>query len=223
MSNQPSAPGASSSLFARPIGFVRDLPIWTKLGLIMIVPTIATIVVGTAGLLDQVDQASGAERGRLLSVLSGEAGALVHNLQDERTSAIRLLYSPPASLEARKAEYTQQQAQTEAAKARYLLNRTTIAEVPPNLRTLLDEIQSQLGQLPTLRGQVTELNKVPLSIAQRRYQVLITDLLEIRDLSAQLTGDTELTDRMRAASAVATAKEFMSQERAIILGALADQ
>jgi signal transduction histidine kinase len=221
VSKQPSAPGAKSSLFARPIGFVRDLPIWTKLGLIMIVPTIATIVVGTAGLLDQVEQASGAERARLLTVLSGEAGALVHSLQDERTTAIQLLYSPPASLEARKTAYTAQQAKTEAAKARYLLNRTTIAEVPPNLRTLLDSIQAQLGQLQTLRGQVTELNKVPLSIAERRYRVLISDLLEIRDLSAQLTGDTTLTDRMRAAASVATAKEFMSQERAIILAALA--
>ena len=221
MSKQPSAPGAVSSLFARPIGWVRDLPIWTKLGLIMIVPTIATIVVGTAGLLDQVDQASGAERARLLTVLSGEAGALVHNLQDERTTAIQLLYSPPAALEARKTAYTAQQVQTEAAQARYLLNRTTIAEVPPNLRGLLDGIQAQLGQLPTLRGQVAELNKVPLSIAERRYRVLIADLLEIRDLSAQLTGDTALTDRMRAASSVATAKEFMSQERAIILAALA--
>ena len=157
MSKQPSAPGAASSLFARPIGFVRDLPIWTKLGLIMIVPTIATIVVGTAGLLDQVDQASGAERARLLTVLSGEAGVLVHNLQDERTTAIQLLYSPPAALEARKTAYTAQQVKTEAAKARYLLNRTTIAEVPDSLRTLLDRIQAQLGQLPTIRGQVVEL------------------------------------------------------------------
>ena len=187
----------------------------------MIVPTIATIVVGTAGLLDQVDQASGAERARLLTVLSGEAGALVHSLQDERTTAIQLLYSPPSSLEARKTTYTAQQAKTEAVKGRYLLNRTTIAEVPPNIRTLLDGIQDQLGQLPTLRAQVAEINKVPLSIAERRYRVLISDLLEIRDLSAQLTGDTSLTDRMRAASAVATAKEFMSQERAIVLAALA--
>jgi len=30
-----------------PAGRLRDLPIWSKLGLIMIVPTIATIVVGT--------------------------------------------------------------------------------------------------------------------------------------------------------------------------------
>ncbi len=75
--------------------------------------------------------------------------------------------------------------------------------------------------MQTLRGQVAELNKVPLSIAERRYRVLIGDLLAIRDLSAQLTGDTALTDRMRAAASVALAKEFMSQERVTILAALA--
>jgi hypothetical protein len=53
----------------------------------MIVPTIATIVVGTVGLLDQVEQANNAERARTLAVLSGEAGNLVHQLQDERAAA----------------------------------------------------------------------------------------------------------------------------------------
>ncbi len=225
MSKQPSGPGHISSRFARPIGFIRDLPIWTKLGLIMIVPTIATIVVGTAGLLDQVDQASGAERARSLTVLSGDAGALVHSLQEERTQAIKLLYIQPGSdaavLETQKSAYANQQKVTETAEAKYVLSRSTIAEVPPNLRTLLDGIQAELGQLGALRAQVTALTQIPLSIAEKRYRVLITDLLEIRDLSAQLTGDTTLTDRMRAAASVATAKEFMSQERAIILEALA--
>jgi signal transduction histidine kinase len=223
VSKQPSAPGHGhvSTRFARPIGFVRDLPIWTKLGLIMIVPTIATIVVGTAGLLDQVEQASGAERARSLTVLSGDAGALVHSLQEERMQAIKLLYSPSSVLETQKSQYANQQKVTDTAKTKYGLSRSTIAEVPPNLRTLLDGIQVQLGQLDSLRGQVTALTQIPLSIAERRYRVLITDLLEIRDLSAQLTGDTTLTDRMRAAASVATAKEFMSQERAIILEALA--
>jgi hypothetical protein len=223
VSKQPSAPGHGhvSTRFARPIGFVRDLPIWTKLGLIMIVPTIATIVVGTAGLLDQVEQASGAERARSLTVLSGDAGALVHSLQEERMQAIKLLYSPSSVLETQKAQYSEVQKKTEAAKTKYGLSRSTIAEVPTNLRTLLDGIQVQLGQLEALRAQVVSLTQIPLSIAERRYRVLITDLLEIRDLSPRLTGDTTLTDRMRAAASVATAKEFMSQERAIILEALA--
>jgi signal transduction histidine kinase len=221
VSKQPSAPGMDSSRFARPMGFVRDLPIWTKLGLIMIVPTIATIVVGTAGLLDQVDQASGAERARSLTVLSGDAGALVHGLQDERALAVQLLTAPQASVAPLKEAYAKQQAKTDASYTKYRTSRTTIADVPDNLRGLLGDIESQLGELPVMRGQVNDLNKMPLTVAEDRYQVLIADLLQIRDLSAQLTGDSTLTDRMRAASSVATAKEFISQERAIILIALA--
>ena len=177
MSTQPSAPGMVSSRFARPIGFVRDLPIWTKLGLIMIVPTIATIVVGTAGLLDQVNQASGAERARSLTVLSGDAGALVHGLQDERALAIRLLSAPPAAVEPLKTGYAKQQEATDAFNAKYRLTRSTIADIPDNLRRLLDSIESKLTELPVIRGRVTELDKMPLSVAEQRYRVLISDLL----------------------------------------------
>ena len=37
----------------------------------MIVPTLATIVVGTHGLVDHIDDASDADRARTLPVLSG--------------------------------------------------------------------------------------------------------------------------------------------------------
>ncbi len=221
MSKQQNAPGRVSSRFSRPVGWVRDLPIWTKLGLIMIVPTLATIVVGTAGLLDQVQQASNAERARSLAVLSGDAGNLVHRLQDERAIAIQLLNAANPDIERLKNDYAQQQELTEAANVKYRLSRSTLADVPDNLRALLDQIEKQLGEMPVMRTQVASRNKIPLSIAERRYRVLISDLLDIRDLSAQLTGDTTLTDRMRAAASVATAKEFLSQERVVILQALA--
>jgi signal transduction histidine kinase len=200
------------------------MPIWTKLGLIMIVPTLATIVVGTAGLLGQVEQASVVERARALTVLSGDAGNLVHNLQDERAFAIQLLSAPPgdtATVDKLKNEYAASHRKTETANAKYRLSRSALADVPENLRALLEQIETRLGQLPVLRSQIDGLNKVALSIAEGDYRVLITDLLDIRDLSAQLAGDTTLTDRMRAAAAVATAKEFLSQERVVILQALA--
>ncbi len=87
MSKRPKHGDGSCRVFAGRPGSLRDLPIWTKLGLIMIVPTIATIVVGTAGLLDQVEQASDAERARSLTVLSGEAG-------DARDTACRTSARP---------------------------------------------------------------------------------------------------------------------------------
>src|SRR5690606_2422947 len=69
----------------------RDLPIWVKLGVIMIVPTLATIVVGTNGLLGHIDTASSADRARVLANLSETTGELVHLLQDERVAAVMVL------------------------------------------------------------------------------------------------------------------------------------
>jgi signal transduction histidine kinase len=222
VSTQPSAQSKASSRYARPVGWVRDLPIWTKLGLIMIVPTIATIVVGSVGLLDQVQQANNAERARTLAVLSGEAGNLVHRLQSERASAVTLLKAPAGDVDRLKSEYTKQQQTVDAANARYRLSRSTLADIPDNLRALLNGIETGLGELPVLRADVEALTKVPLSTTESRYQVLVADLLQIRELSAQLTGDTTLTDRMRTAAAVATDKEFLSQERVVIIEAMAE-
>jgi hypothetical protein len=204
----------------RPVGWLRDLPIWTKLGLIMIVPTIATIVVGTAGLLDKVQAANNADRARTLAVLSGEAGGLVHELQDERAVAVRLLKASTADVDRVRNEYAAQYQQTDQANIEYRQSRSTLADIPPNLRALLDSIEGELGELPVLRSEVEPRNKITLRVTVGRYDVLIADLLAIRDLSAQLAGDTTLTDRLRAAGAIATAKEFLSQERVVVLEAL---
>jgi signal transduction histidine kinase len=186
----------------------------------MIVPTIATIVVGTAGLLNQVQDANNADRARALAVLSGDAGNLVHRLQDERAAAVQLLQAPASGVDAAKNAYLAQAEQSDAANSRYRLSRSTLGDLPDNLRALLNQIETQLGELPVMRSQVQDRGKIPLSGAERRYQVLIADLLQIRELSAQITGDTTLSDRLRAAGAVASAKEFLSQERVVVQQAL---
>jgi len=220
VSTQTGAPDLVQSRFSRPASWVRDLPIWTKLGLIMIVPTLATIVVGTAALLGQVQQASLVERARSLTVLSGDASAVVQQLQNERALGVQVLQAPPSALAALTAGYKKQSAGTDAAILKYHTDRITIAEVPDNVKVVLDGIEVKLADLQTVRTQVGT-NKVALTVAESRYQVLISDLLSIRDLSAQLTGDPTLTDRMRATSEIARTKEFLSQERIVVLEALA--
>jgi signal transduction histidine kinase len=222
VSNQLSAPGRGQVRMSGPASWIRDLPIWTKLGLIMIVPTVATIVVGTAGLLSQVQQASLVERARSLTVLTGDADTLVHQLQGERALAVQLLEAAPADAPALTATYKKQETATDQSNVKYRIDRTTIADVPDNLRALMDQIESELSELPVMRTQVESLTQMPLSIAYTRYGVLISNLLNIRELSAQLTGDPTLNDRMRAASALALAKEFLSQERVVVGEALAD-
>src|SRR5918994_2825167 len=90
VSKRPKTANGVMSRLRRPAGRLRDLPIWSKLGLIMLVPTLATVVVGTSGLIDHINEASDAERARTLSVLSQAAGGLVDHLQNERAYGVMI-------------------------------------------------------------------------------------------------------------------------------------
>ena len=74
MSERPKAENSLLSRLRRPMGRLRDLPIWSKLGLIMIVPTVATVVVGTSGLIDHLDTLSDAGRAHDLAILTQHSG-----------------------------------------------------------------------------------------------------------------------------------------------------
>ena len=206
MSTQPSAPGRASSRFSRPVGYVRDLPIWTKLGLIMIVPTLATIIVGTVG---------SARPGRAGEQRRPGPRARRALRRRRQPRPLRCRTSGPSSsscsarrrrtTERLKAEYATRQQQTDTANGRYRLSRSTLADIPDNLRALLDRIETQLGELPVLRSQVERPSprcRCPPPSASTGCSSPTCS--SIPDLSAQLTGDTTLTDRMRAAAAVAT-------------------
>ncbi|MEV4413009.1 nitrate- and nitrite sensing domain-containing protein [Catellatospora sp. NPDC049609] len=187
------------------------MPIWSKLGLIMIVPTLATIVVGTNGLLDNLDTATGADRTRILSVLVKESGALVDDLQNERAAAVMLLgtpNTPPAS-------YEVAGKLVDEARRPYAQQRGALVDADSGLRDLLEQIDTSLASLPSVREQVKD-KKIRQSDAAIRYQVLIDNLLQIRDRAAQIAGSGELGDGLRAASAIATAKKYLSEERVIV-------
>ena len=77
MSKRPKTAGSFLSRLRRPASRLRDMPIWSKLGLIMIVPTIATVVVGTSGLIDHVETLNNANRAGDLANLSSYSGDLV--------------------------------------------------------------------------------------------------------------------------------------------------
>ena len=227
MSKQQSAPGAVPSRITRPVSFLRDLPIWTKLGLIMIVPTLATIIVGTTGLLEHVDAANNADRARTLVILSGSAGSLAHALQDERSKADQLLDTPSSdkpTLATLTTDYKKLQGVSDGPTGTlgYHQSLSTLADVPDNLKVLLGGIEQDLSELPAVRGEVAARSKITMTGAEQVYGQLITRLLSIRDVAAQLTGDTTLSERLRAAGAVAASKEYLSQERVIVLQALAD-
>jgi signal transduction histidine kinase len=204
------------------LGRLRDLPIWSKLGLIMIVPTLATIGVGTNGLIEHLGTANDADRARTLSQLSEASGALVHNLQNERAAATMLLgATKPADKQRYNQAYTEVQPTVDETKRPYQQERNALNadDLPPNFRDRLTSIDGRLGDLPAIRSQVTN-GRLQLSNTRDNYSQLLTDLISVRDSAAQLAGDTTLGDQMRAGAALARYKDAISEERIVGLSIL---
>ncbi|MEU2611422.1 nitrate- and nitrite sensing domain-containing protein [Micromonospora sp. NPDC007271] len=228
MSKRPKTAGSFLSRLRRPASRLRDMPIWSKLGLIMIVPTIATVVVGTNGLVGHLETLNNANRAGDLANLIGYSGALVDTLQDERVTAV--LWLGANSRGQTKAEQAQANAQYQEAynransrvdqeKAPYSRQRAAIDDLPSNFEVLLDRIDQSLADLPGTRSQVYN-GKLTIDAAEKSYEGLINDLLSIRDSATQLAGDADLSDHMRAAAAVARQQEYLSQRRVVVHQAL---
>nr|MDT0658002.1 nitrate- and nitrite sensing domain-containing protein [Micromonospora sp. DSM 115978] len=220
MSKRPKTANTFLSRLRRPFGRLRDMPIWSKLGLIMIVPTLATVVVGTTGLIDHLDTADDANRARNLANLSAVSGELVHNLQDERAAAVLLLGAQSAGDKEKYLDsYSKLHPTVDGAKAPYSEQRAGLTDLPSNFVALLTRIDQNLADLPGTRSQVVNA-RLKLVEAAQAYEGLISDLLDIRDSATQLAGDTGLSERMRAAAATARAKEFLSARRVVVHRAL---
>nr|WP_277349646.1 nitrate- and nitrite sensing domain-containing protein [Planosporangium thailandense] len=189
----------------------------------MIVPTIATVVVGMLGLVGNYHRASDADQSRLLAGLTAESGALVHELQNERAAATLLLGSPSNDT---RAAFDRQTASTDQASKQYRLRRSALANLPADFRGQLNRIDTQLSDLAKQRdqirssGQQNAAEPTTLSNAIFRYQTLIGDLVSIRGAAAQLAGDQNLSNDMRASAALSQSKEFLAQERVVVLQAL---
>ncbi|MEH0841771.1 nitrate- and nitrite sensing domain-containing protein [Micromonospora sp. CPCC 205711] len=216
MSKRPKAAGSFLSRLRRPASRLRDMPIWSKLGLIMIVPTIATVVVGTSGLVDHLQTLNNANRAGDLANLVGYSGDLVNSLQDERTSAVLLLDSPKGQAREQYQEaYNRVNSRVDQSKAPYSQQRVEIEDLPGSLDALLDQIDQDLSDLPGTRSQVYS-GKLRVSQAIAFYQELIDHLLSVRDSTTQLAGDNDLSDRMRSAAAIARTKEYLSLQRTVV-------
>ncbi|WP_422734347.1 nitrate- and nitrite sensing domain-containing protein [Micromonospora sp. WMMD558] len=215
MSKRPKTAGSFLSRLRRPAGRLRDMPIWSKLGLIMIVPTIATVVVGTSGLVDHLQTLNNANRAGDLTSLVGHSGELVNRLQDERNNAIRLVGSPRSATDGFRKAYEQASVGVEEAKGPYSRQRAEVEDLPNSFENELRFIDRALTDLPGIRSQVLN-RKLDTAQTQQQYDDLIANLLNVRDSATQLAGDLELSDQMRAATALARHKEFHSQERYVV-------
>ncbi|TWG25831.1 signal transduction histidine kinase [Actinoplanes teichomyceticus] len=228
MSKRPSEADGVMSRLRRPTGRLRDLPIWSKLGLIMLVPTVATIIVGVNGLVDHIDEADNAENARTLAALSQAAGGLVDQLQSERAYAMMIAVAKDKELnkafnggkedaavvKAAVDRYNSEHSKVEAANQPYSQQRAALDDVPDRVDILLSRLDLNLADLAAYRSKVTNGTESTKSV-ETTYGKLISDLLSVRDVAAQQASDTSLSDHLRAVAEVARAKEYISTERYI--------
>ncbi len=218
MSKRPTTANGVMSRLRRPADRLRDLPIWSKLGLIMLVPTLATIIVGVSGLVDHINTASNAERARNLSVLSEAAGGLVDHLQNERAYAVMIKENDPtrnaAVHNAAVKAYDSEATLVDQAKVAYSQEKVTLNDVPAKVNTLLLRLDRNLEDLPTIRSQAAN-SRLETKDVEDNYTKIISDLISVREVSAQLADDTTLADHLRAVSALAQAKEYIAEQRDI--------
>src|SRR4051812_24723394 len=215
VSKRPKTATGVMSRLRRPADRLRDLPIWSKLGLIMLVPTLATIIVGVSGLVDHIDTASNAERARNLAVLSEAAGGLVDRLQNERAYGVEIKkYGKTSVGQVATTAFLKENASTDEAKVPYSQQKALLDDVPPKVATLLLRLDRNLEELPAKRTSIAK-GTLQVPDVEDTYNILINDLLAVRDVAAQLSSDTELSDHLRTVAAVARAKEFVAEQRDI--------
>jgi hypothetical protein len=191
--------------------------VWVKVGLVMVLPVAATVALVTNGLLDYGDTAKQAEQASALATVVQASGDLADLLQEERAAAAMLLASldSPRQPGYRSTYDNARSAVTEAA-GDYTARRTALGEVPTNVLTTLNRIDSGLRTLPDLRTAIGT-DKVAFTDATRGYDAVVENLLQLRDNAAQVATDPALNQRMRAAAAIARGKEHLSQERVTVL------
>ncbi|GAA3929379.1 sensor histidine kinase [Actinoplanes auranticolor] len=223
MSKRPKTANAVMSRLGRSSGRLRDLPIWSKLGLIMLVPTLATVVVGTSGLIDHINEASDAERARTLSVLSQAAGGLVDHLQNERAYGVMIATTKKNTPERAAADeaYKNEHPKVDAAKLPYSQQKAALDDVPEPVQILLKRLDSNLLELPATRSR-TANGDYETPELRENYDKLINDLLNVRDASAQLAQDTNLSTKLRVVAAVARGKDYIAQQRAVGLDVIGE-
>ncbi len=203
----------------RPVGYLRDRSIGFKLGLIMLVPTLATVVVGFGALAANIGTAHNADRARILAGVTGDTGKLVHDLQNERAAATMMLAQNDSG--AKRAAAAQFDGFTKSSDDdvhAYTAHKAALTGLPATFRTLLGTIDTGITDLGKVRDQLRHApTTITTATATTTYTSLISNLIAIRDSAAQLAGDTALSYEMRAGAAVSQYKEYVSQERIDVL------
>lgn len=170
-------------------GRLKDARIRVKLGLILIIPTLAVLALATDRVVQHGQQAVDIELIRSLAELSNSASAVTQEVQHERMTAAAFLANPNAQSD----QYLPQIRRTDQAITAYQALRAKLTDVPTSVADQLADIDQQLSILESARQQVLTRSDLTVSAVVLRYGAMAESLVAYRDSLGQIAGDTELS------------------------------
>jgi len=187
-----------------------------KLGVIVVVPTVALLIAAVVGVNGQVERAGQASAVEDLADVGRQVTSLVHQLQRERDVTAgwvaRGRTSEPADVAA-------QRAAVDLAAQAYAGAVDRLGGLGGQAGRLVANADTRLASLPVLRAALAE-TALPGEAGFAVYSSIVTDLLALIDEIGRATADRALAEPVRALDALARAKEFASQQRGVLYAVL---
>ncbi len=205
---------------------LSDVRIQSKLGLILLVPILAVVALAGIELATAGQTLVDARQVDSTVRLSNKAGRLIQALQDERLAAAQVLMASPNSARTDLTNnFKKQNTRTDQAVRTYRAQRSELKNPPGDMTGQLSVISNQLDSLTKeVRLEVLSPDEADATVASVtfRYQVLISELLDMRQSVVKYTASRVLSDELSANAALSQAKEFAAQEQLALLRVISD-
>ncbi|MFF4835748.1 nitrate- and nitrite sensing domain-containing protein [Streptomyces sp. NPDC001315] len=231
---RPGRPGASASTDPTPVVkppkgptgpgsrvALRNWRISTRLVSLLALPVVAATTLGAVRINQSMDDIQQLDNMKLLTEMTKQATELASALQEERDQS-----SGPLAHDAKAAKYTVEgyRDKTDRAMLNFLDASDEIddASKDGNLQGVRDSLvglQRDLNTLSKIRSTAYEADGNATQTVEA-YHRLISHLLDLSQDMAEATSNPEMISRTRALAAFSSAKEYASEQRAVLGAAL---
>ncbi|HWF93723.1 MAG TPA: nitrate- and nitrite sensing domain-containing protein [Xanthobacteraceae bacterium] len=191
---------------------LADLPIRSRIAIACLIPLLAFTGFAGKAMLEKRAQSQAADSVAALIEVAPLISGLIHELQKERGSSVGFVSSKGQALVD---TMRNQRPATDKALASFRQRMTGFdrSELGAKLGRSLDDAQSALGMLATMRSAVDTLALSAPKIAEY-FNATVADLVAAVRATGDLTDDVRILRQSIAFSAFVQRKEFAGQERA---------
>ncbi|MEV1023997.1 nitrate- and nitrite sensing domain-containing protein [Streptomyces sp. NPDC050264] len=209
----PTGPGPRIAL--------RNWRISTRLVALLTLPVVAATSLGALRISESLDDIQQLDNMKLLTEMTKKATDLASALQDERDqSAGPLSNNPKASNDF---SIKASREKTDRARRTFLDGTYSVEDDnQSNLTGVHDHVVQIASQLATIKSVREDAYAPGATTSQtvEAYSRIIENLLSLSTDMAQATSNPEMIERTRSLAAFSSAKEYASEQRAVIAAAL---